>query len=182
MGQLPRHEIDSSRSANRFAIPDEPCPTSSERSKGMTEHLLLDELDTDGAIRETRAAFLKKAGLGGAAVLGGGALMGALPSLASAATPASDVAILNYALTLEYLEAEFYKQAVANQIGNGSNAAANAFAKVVAGHEAAHVTALKKALGSKAVAKPKFDFKDTVTNVDKFIPTAMTLEDAGVAA
>jgi rubrerythrin len=147
----------------------------------MTEHLSLQEVDADGAIRETRAAFLKKAGLGGAAVLGGGALMGAIPSLASAATPATDVAILNYALTLEYLEAEFYRQARLNQVANGDSQL-QSFVNVVARHEAAHVTALRKALGAKAVAKPKFDFKDTVTNKSKFVATAQVLEDTGVAA
>ena len=147
----------------------------------MTEHLTLEELDTDGAIRETRASFLKKAGLGGVAILGGGALMGAIPSLASAGTAAGDVAILNYALTLEYLEAEFYKQARLNQVANG-NGNLQAFVNLVAQHEAAHVTALQKALGSKAVAKPKFNFRDTVTNQSKFIATAQVLEDTGVAA
>jgi len=147
----------------------------------MTDHLTLEELDRDGAIRDTRAAFLKKAGLGGAAILGGGALMGALPSLASAATSAGDVAILNYALTLEYLEAEFYKQAKQNGVAKGHEKL-TAFVNIVAGHEAAHVTALKNALGSKAVAKPKFNFKDTVTNQSKFIATATVLEDTGVAA
>ncbi len=41
---------------------------------------------------------------------------------------------------------------------------------------------LKKVLGSKAVAKPKFDFKDTVTNATKFAATAQVLEDTGVHA
>jgi len=147
----------------------------------MTEHLTLEELDRDGAIRETRAAFLKKAGLGGAAVIGGGALMGALPSIASAGVPASDVAILNFALTLEYLEAEFYAQAKKHNVANG-NSAISQFINVVAQHEAAHVTYLKQALGKKAVAKPQFDFKDTVTDTAKFQATAQVLEDTGVQA
>jgi len=36
-------------------------------------------------------------------------------------------------------------------------------------------------LPAKAVKKPKFDFKDTVTNVAKFQATANVLEDTGVA-
>jgi hypothetical protein len=153
------------------------------------DELTLEDVDRDGAIRETaaavdantRAAFLKKAGLGGAALLGSGAVLGTLPSVASAAFPASDVAILNYALTLEYLEAEFYAQARANNVAQG-NGDLEQFVRVVAQHEAAHVTFLKKALGAKAVAKPRFDFKDTVTDRAKFQATAQVLEDTGVEA
>jgi rubrerythrin len=154
----------------------------------MSELWTLDEVDRDGAIREsaekvdpsTRAAFLKKAGLGVGAVVGGGAFLGALPSVAlGAGVPASDVAILNFALTLEYLEAEFYAQAVAK--GNFSGET-RLFADKVASHEAAHVAFLKNALGRKAVKRPTFDFKDAVTNVAKFQATANVLEDTGVAA
>lgn len=41
---------------------------------------------------------------------------------------------------------------------------------------------LKKVLGAKAVAKPTFDFKDTVTNRAKFAATAQALEDTGCHA
>jgi len=147
----------------------------------------IEELDVDGAIREaaskvdgaTRAAFLKKAGLGAGAVVAGGAFAGALPALASAGTAAGDVAILNYALTLEYLEAAFY----AGAVGEGKFAGkVGAFARVVAGHEADHVAFLKGALGSAAVKSPKFDFKGTNTDMAKFMATAEVLEDTGVAA
>jgi rubrerythrin len=153
----------------------------------MSEIFKLEELDVDGAIQEgaetvdpvTRASFLRKAGIGVGAVVGGSTLLGSFPAIASAGVPASDIAILNFALTLEYLEAEFYAQAVAR--GNFSGET-RMFADKVAAHEAAHVAFLKKTLGRKAVKKPKFDFKDTVTNVAKFQATANVLEDTGVAA
>jgi hypothetical protein len=147
----------------------------------------LEELDQDGAIQEsagkvdgnTRASFLKKAGLGAGAVLGSGAILGALPGMARAGTPASDVAILNFALTLEYLEAAFYTEAVASGALKGELAK---FAKIVKAHEVAHVKALQGALGSAAVKKPKFDFKGTTKDSKKFAATAQVLEDTGVAA
>jgi hypothetical protein len=147
----------------------------------------LDELDVDGAIREaasrvdggTRGAFLRKAGVGAGALVAGGAFMGALPSIASAGVAKSDVAILNFALTLEYLEAAFYAGAVSNGKFSGKT---GTFAKVVAEHEAEHVAFLKKALGSAAVKSPKFDFKGTNTDMAKFMATAQVLEDTGVAA
>jgi rubrerythrin len=147
------------------------------------------DVDTDGALQETvaavagddRADFLRRAAFGGAALLGAGGLLGALPSVASAATPASDVAILNFALTLEYLEAEFYAGARRNAgIFKGDT---RNFVDVVAKHEATHVAFLKKALGGAAVKKPSFDFKGTNnTNQKRFEATAQVLEDTGVAA
>ncbi len=141
----------------------------------------IDEFDQDGAIQETRASFLKKTGIGAGALVAGGAFMGALPAIAGATNKvaASDVAILNYALTLEYLEAAFYNEAVSSGALKGDAAK---FAKIVASHENAHVAFLKKALGSGAVKKPTFDFKGTTKNQAKFLATAQVLEDTGVAA
>jgi hypothetical protein len=147
----------------------------------------LEELDVDGAIREaaskvdgdTRAAFLKKAGIGAGAVVAGGAFAGAIPGIASAGVAKSDVAILNFALTLEYLEAAFYAEAVSKGNFSGKTLA---FAQVVAHHEAAHVAFLKSALGKAAVKSPKFDFKGTNLDAAKFMATAQVLEDTGVAA
>jgi rubrerythrin len=151
--------------------------------------ITLEVVDADGAIREasddigsdTRGDFLRKAAVGGGSLLAGGVLMGGMPTLASAArrSKKNDVAILNYALTLEYLEAAFYNEAIKNGKLSGDVLAA---AKIVQKHENAHVKALKKALGSAAVKKPKFDFKDTTSDPAKFLQTAVTLENTGVAA
>jgi rubrerythrin len=152
----------------------------------MFEHLGLEEVDADGAIREgaeavvSRRSLLKRAGVGAAVLAGGSAFAGALPGFANAAAiPASDIAILNFALTLEYLEATFYAQAVANGKLTGET---QRFASVVAQHEKSHVDFLKKVLGAKAVAEPKFDFKGTTSDMAMFQATADVLENTGVHA
>jgi len=155
----------------------------------MADHELfpsMHELDRDGALAEaaagvdgiTRTALLRRA----AAVAGGAvalpAFLGSVPT-AIGATSSGDVAILNFALTLEYLEAAFYKEAVSKGALSGET---KKFASVVAAHEAAHVQALKTALGSKATKKPSFDFKGTTASQATFQTTAQTLEDTGVKA
>jgi hypothetical protein len=116
----------------------------------MSRQLNLDAIDVDGALAETaqeaaaglgngdtRLDFLKKAGLAGGAVMGGGAVLSALApgmALAKGGRPPrsfgkGDIGILNYALTLEYLESAFYNEATANQastkfIKNGQTNAA----------------------------------------------------------
>jgi hypothetical protein len=153
----------------------------------------LDALDPDGAIRDSaeaaglqRGDFLRKGALAGGGLLAGGALFNSYLADAEAAisrhpSKRNDVKILNYALTLEFLEAAFYKQAVANQ-AFGSSAALKAFAETVAEHEAKHVAFLKQALGSAAIKSPKFDFGDAVTDQAKFAATSQVLEDTGVSA
>jgi rubrerythrin len=151
--------------------------------------ITLEVVDADGAIREatndlgadTRGSFLRKAALGGGSLVAGGVLMGGLPTLADAATKskANDVKILNYALTLEYLESAFYNEAVAKGALSGDLLAA---AQLVQKHENAHVKTLKQVLGSAAVKKPKFDFQGTTSDAAKFLQTAVVLENTGVAA
>ena len=155
----------------------------------MTKLPTLLELDRDGAIEEaadklgpeTRGSFLKKAGVGLGTIAAGSAFAGAMPKIARGATPQSDIDILNFALTLEELEAAFYATANANNIFRGRRELGR-FSLVVGQHERSHVVFLRKVLGAKAIAKPTFDFKDTVTNVTKFAATAQVLEDTGVHA
>jgi rubrerythrin len=158
--------------------------------------LTFEMVDRDGALAEaaeavagdSRADFLRKAGLAAGGGLLASGVFGALAGRAAAATPgrvgsqavpAGDVAILKYALTLEYLEAAFYKQAVASGTLHG---AVGAFARKVAKDEATHVAALRKALGSAAQASPKFDFHGTTHSRSKFLATSYALENTGVSA
>jgi len=159
----------------------------------MSNPLNLETVDVDGAVREMaadagfdRADFLKRGALAGGGVLVGGMFAGEFLGVAEAAistkrkSVANDIKILNFALTLEFLEAEFYEQAVTNNAF--SNAQYKRFGEIVALHEANHVKFLRSALGKKAVKKPSFDFKDTVTDPAKFAATAQVLEDTGVSA
>ncbi len=162
----------------------------------MSYQINLDEVDVDGAIREaaekvsgdTRLSFLKKAGVTGAAAMSGGAVLSVLAPSAFAAgggrPPKSfgtgDIGILNYALTLEYLEAAFYNGATAAKLP--LNAQGAAFLATVTKDENAHVAFLKKALGSKAAKEPTFNFKGANTSVEMFMKTAQVLENTGVHA
>jgi ferritin-like protein len=144
---------------------------------------------------DTRADFLKKAGLAGGAVVGGGAVLGALaPGSALAWNGGGggvhgrpprefgrgDIGILNYALTLEYLEAAFYNEASVH--GAISDPQTKVFLETVTQDENAHVAFLKEALGSAAVAEPSFDFRGIPENQAKFQQTAFVLENTGVHA
>jgi hypothetical protein len=172
----------------------------------MDPETSIDRIDLDGAVRETahdatealesgdtRLDFLKKAGLAGGAAMSGGVLLSALtPAAAMAAgkgrPPAKfgkgDVGILNFALTLEYLEAAFYNEASANQKSKSfiKDPQTQVFLKTVTADENAHVAFLKKALGGKAVGAPKVDFGGTTSDEASFVKTAVALENTGVHA
>ena len=120
----------------------------------------------------------------GATSSGSGTASGSGPASGSgtasaAATPTGDLAIVNYALTLEYLEAEFYDKVVASGMFSGSVLAA---LKQFRSEEHAHVAALEtvaKSMGTPA-AKPRGKFPiDSATQVAKL---AATVENLGAAA
>jgi hypothetical protein len=141
----------------------------------------LEDIDRDGAITEaldalhgtTRAAFLRRA------VLGGATLLAASAAPAQAAVDVRDEAILNYALSLEYVQDSFYSEV--ERIGALTGDLAEQ-ARVVAAHERAHVKAFRQVLGSKAIKRPRFDFQGATEDADKFRRTAVAFEDLAVAA
>lgn len=100
-----------------------------------------------------------------------------------ASVPQGDLDILNYALTLEYLEADFYKQGVDAGILSGRDLA---LIKPIAEHEAAHVAALTSTiqdLGGEPVAEPNFKYPPpTFRDKAAFLKTASVFEELGVAA
>lgn len=149
------------------------------------------EFDRDEAVAEamhelreyTRGGVLRKTGLAAGAGLAAALLPAGLAfGRAAGGSKKRDVEILNFALTLEYLEAEFYALALKHADSAGFGPKTHYFALTVAGHEATHVEALRSVLGSKAVAKPTFDFKGTTRKASSFLTTAKVLEDIGVAA
>jgi hypothetical protein len=142
----------------------------------VSEHLTVEVVGGN-----TRSELFKKSLVGGGALVAGGVAIGGLPALAEAAPSArQDRAILNFALLLEYLEAEFYTEAE-NQ-GVAIQGELRDFASVVGAHERAHRDFLIDTLGPNARSKPTFDFGDTVTDPTKFRRTAQALEEVGVSA
>ncbi|GAA0500154.1 ferritin-like domain-containing protein [Deinococcus depolymerans] len=139
-----------------------------------------------------RRSFLKFAGASaGALTLGGLSLPALAATSVSTKSAAQDLTILNYALTLEYLEAEFYTAFSSGALaGKLTDARVKSYARQLAAHEVAHVDALKQtitSLGGTPVAKPTFDFSpligDGSTQNDRsFLQLAATLEPVGVRA
>jgi rubrerythrin len=126
----------------------------------------------------SRGAFLVRGALAtGAAV--GAASVTPWVGQALAQGKGGDVDILNFALTLEYLEADFYRQAGKLSLKGRYQSLAKEFGA----NEQEHVNALKatiKQLGGKPVASPTFAFG--LKSQKDFVKLAITLEDTGVSA
>ena len=129
-----------------------------------------------------RRSFLKYAGLVGVGAALAGGVLPTTAAFAAGAFGDGDMGVLNYALTLEYLEADFYAQGVAkNFLGDNQK-----YITPIAAHEAAHVQALTatiQKLGGTPAAKPTLKYPDgTFTDANKFLMTASTFEETGVKA
>ncbi|GIW27139.1 MAG: hypothetical protein KatS3mg070_0502 [Meiothermus sp.] len=126
-----------------------------------------------------RREMLKQTGLMGTGLVLGGVMGACATTPGMSQSPNQDVAVLNFALNLEYLEAAFYLAAVGriNEIKNiGGNAEIRLpsgfdgtspiagmspdvleYAQEIAEDELAHVKFLRQALGSAAVDRPVID-------------------------
>jgi Ferritin-like domain len=138
--------------------------------------LTLEHLDRDGALQEAEARLPRGRFLGLA--VGGTAAFGILAGPARGVTK-GDIAILNYALVLEYLQSAFYTETERLAAVRGQAARA---ARVVGAVERAHVRAFRKLLGRTAVKRPTFDFQGTTEDQQAFLKTAVAFEDLAVAA
>ena len=131
------------------------------------------------AEQQTRSEVLAKGALAVGSVYGALAV-GPYVRHALAASNSGDVDILNFALTLEYLEAKFYEEAKSRAKASGE---LKSLVDLLATDEQQHVEALTatiEQLGGKPVAEPEFDFPYSGTS--GFLELAQTLEDTGVSA
>jgi rubrerythrin len=153
----------------------------------MADHHTLSTVDRDGALQEaiagvegdTRADALRKAALATGGLVGGAGVLALLTPGVAGAQTRGDVAIANFALLLEELEAAFYVEAVANNILTGRPLE---LVTKIRDHETTHVRVLRETLGDAAIPRPAFNFQGTTQDVARFLDTAVTLEDTGVAA
>ena len=157
---------------------------------------------TDGALAElaadpaSRAAFLKKMGGGVAgasafalflSACGGSSKSSSATSTeamtttaaANGASMSGDLAIVNYALTLEYLEADFYDKVVASGLFKGAQLD---LIKAIQSHEHQHVAALKGTAAKLGTPAPKPKTKFPVKSAASVLSLAATVENIGAAA
>ncbi|KQN36957.1 hypothetical protein ASG37_04635 [Sphingomonas sp. Leaf407] len=168
----------------------------------MTNDPILQVLEAADVRRAHRRDFLRAAG-GVSAAVAGASLLAACgggndssstptptptpsptPTATATATPATDADVLNFALNLEYLEAQFYSFAATGAglpntllTGTGTQGAVSGgrqvnftdplvaqYAREIAADERAHVAFLRSAIGSATVAQPAIDIGVTAAS------------------
>ncbi|MBS1802577.1 MAG: ferritin-like domain-containing protein [Acidobacteria bacterium] len=167
------------------------------------------EQDHDSRSAANRRNFLKGAGLAGIGIATAAAvgLPAALTNNKVQAAAFSDVDILNFALNLEYLEAEFYAVSTygsnlvalgvisandqtgpttgGHRVPNFASSPLAGVATALRTHEIDHVKYLRAALGSAAVKKPAINLNALgygYSSVSSWLKLARQFEDVGVSA
>ncbi|MEO6406591.1 MAG: ferritin-like domain-containing protein [Ferruginibacter sp.] len=148
-----------------------------------------DRLDTRRTAMKQFANFTGKVALAAVPVA-----LASMLTKAYGQTPTTVTDALNFALTLEYLEAEFYTKIVGSAGYLTASAAAQGALTKIKNDEVAHVAFLKTVLGAAAVAKPNIDltggksaagtgpFAGYLGNYAVQLAMAQTFEDTGVRA
>lgn len=154
-----------------------------------------------------RRKFLKRVGATGIGVAAASVMGSSFLGKAYASTAITDADILNFALNLEYLEAEFYSMATwgstllelgvltssqesgpttgGNMVPNFGGSPLAFLASALRENEIAHVKYLRAALGSAAVKKPAINLSALgygFASVDSWLELARQFEDVGVSA
>ncbi len=147
---------------------------------------VVDMINRSAENESDRRSFLRAAGIAGLGAVGSTALLSGTSLTASAAPTAaapSDSAVLNFALNLEYLEAEFYLNAyygwgIPTSLIEGTGTPGGVkggrkvkfksktiglYAKEIAQDELNHVAFLRNALGTAAVSRPSIDLQTSFT-------------------
>lgn len=149
----------------------------------------------------SRRTFMERVGIASVGVVGVSALNGCLSSMSIAAT-VPEVDVLNFALNLEYLEAEFYQIAVnGTRLSAADSGAATGattggskvtftdpitaeVAAEIAADELGHVRFLRAALGAAAVPKPAINLAALglgFASQAEFLTLSRAFEDTGVS-
>jgi hypothetical protein len=177
---MPSPTVEDAAATNEDAAP---------QPAGIVERLVRDDVN--------RKRFLRMVGGAGATSFGAFVLAAcgsssktestattaaapATTSTASSSSASGDIAILNYALTLEYLEREFYAKVVAAGLFKGS---VGSLIKSFGSQEATHVEALKGAvskMGGTPAANPNGKFP--IESATQVAGLAYTVENLGAAA
>lgn len=180
----------------------------------MNQHdLILQVFQNREARRADRRKFIKVASattvaVGGASMLSGcfdgddnddDPIAGPSPTPTASAGAITDADVLNFALNLEYLEAQFYYFAATGsglpaslQSGTGTQGAVTGgrqvafndplvarYAREIAADERAHVEFLRRAIGATAVAQPAIDIGSSPTGAFSSAARAAGLITAG---